>query len=192
MTTRRRPLTRRSATIVVAASVSALAITGVAVAGVASASPGSTPADRADAPARSGDAPATGVGTPDQEALRAEARDLFDEWNATLATGDPAAVDAMYAADAILLPTVSPGVHDTSAERIRYFTGFLANDPSGVITEDAVRSLGAGTISHSGLYTFTMEATGDVVAARFTFDWQRVDGEWRIVEHHSSKEPIAG
>ncbi|WP_080754918.1 DUF4440 domain-containing protein [Clavibacter michiganensis] len=180
--TPRRPLPRRTVAVAVAASVSAVAIAGVAIAGAQASAP-ATPA---------ADATMAGAPAPDAEALRDQARGLFDEWNATLATGDPAAVDAMYAADAVLLPTVSPGVHDTSAERVGYFTGFLANDPSGVITEDAVRSLGAGTISHSGLYTFTMGATGDVVAARFTFDWQQVDGEWRIVEHHSSKEPVAG
>ncbi|MFS4507015.1 DUF4440 domain-containing protein [Clavibacter sp. Sh2141] len=186
--TTRRPLPRRTVAVAVAASVSAVAIAGVAIAGAQASAPDTT---TADAPIAA-DATTTGAPAPDAEALRDQARGLFDEWNATLATGDPAAVDAMYAADAVLLPTVSPGVHDTSAERVGYFTSFLANDPSGMITEDAVRSLGAGTISHSGLYTFTMGATGDVVAARFTFDWQQVDGEWRIVEHHSSKEPVAG
>ncbi|PPF68511.1 DUF4440 domain-containing protein [Clavibacter michiganensis] len=171
MPTTRRPLSRRAATGAVAASVAAIAIAGIAVSGAAA----------------SGGRDAA----PDEGTLRADARELFDEWNGTLATGDPAAVDAMYAPDAVLLPTVSPGVHDTSADRLRYFEGFLANDPSGAITEDHVRSLGPDSISHSGLYTFTMGETGDVVAARFTFDWTRVDGEWRIVEHHSSKEPVA-
>jgi len=54
-----------------------------------------------------------------------------------------------------------------------------------------VRGLGDGTVSHSGLYTFTMGASGDVVPARFTFVYEQVDGEWLIVEHHSSKEPAA-
>ncbi|MBT2512991.1 SgcJ/EcaC family oxidoreductase [Arthrobacter sp. ISL-30] len=116
---------------------------------------------------------------------------LFDEWNASLATGDPAKVDAMYAADAVLLPTVAPGVHDTSAERVGYFTAFLQNDPTGTVDEGVVRPLGPNAVSHSGLYSFTMGTTGEVVKARFTFVYERINGEWKIVEHHSSKEPAA-
>lgn len=120
-----------------------------------------------------------------------EVQGLFDEWNAALATGDPEAVNAFYAEDAVLLPTVSPGVHDTPEERLGYFDMFLDNEPQGVITESVVRDLGDGAVSHSGLYTFTMGASGDVVPARFTFVYEQVDGEWLIVEHHSSKEPAA-
>ncbi|MWV48445.1 SgcJ/EcaC family oxidoreductase [Rathayibacter sp. VKM Ac-2803] len=121
----------------------------------------------------------------------AEVTALFDEWNASLATGDPEQVDEHYAEDAVLLPTVAPGIHDTPEERLGYFESFLENEPSGVITESVVRDLGEGYASHSGLYTFTMGASGDVVPARFTFVYADIDGEWRIVEHHSSKEPVA-
>ncbi|QHC60542.1 SgcJ/EcaC family oxidoreductase [Rathayibacter sp. VKM Ac-2760] len=121
----------------------------------------------------------------------AEVRGLFDEWNAALATGDPAAVDALYTADAVLLPTVAPGVLDTSAERTAYFGAFLANRPTGVIDESVVRDLGDGFASNTGLYTFTLGATGDVVHARFTFVYEEIGGEWKIIEHHSSREPVA-
>ncbi|MCC4909639.1 SgcJ/EcaC family oxidoreductase [Microbacterium sp. cx-59] len=120
-----------------------------------------------------------------------EVQALFEEWNTALATGDPEQVNEYYAEDAVLLPTVAPGIHDTPEERLEYFEGFLQNEPSGEITEGVVRDLGDGFVSHSGLYTFTMGATGDVVPARFTFVYQEVDGEWLIVEHHSSKEPSA-
>ncbi|WP_309107322.1 SgcJ/EcaC family oxidoreductase [Arthrobacter sp.] len=116
---------------------------------------------------------------------------LFEKWNASLATGDPAKVDAMYATDAVLLPTVASSVHDTSAERVGYFTAFLQNDPSGSVDEGVVRTLGPAAVSHSGLYSFTMGTTGEVVKARFTFVYERINGEWKIVEHHSSKEPAA-
>jgi uncharacterized protein (TIGR02246 family) len=122
----------------------------------------------------------------------AEVQALFDDWNASLATGDPAEVAEHYAEDAVLLPTVSPGIHDTPAERLEYFEGFLLNEPQGVVTESVVRDLGDGYVSHSGLYTFTMGASGDVVPARFTFVYAEDDGEWKIVEHHSSKEPVKG
>jgi uncharacterized protein (TIGR02246 family) len=179
MSVSRRPLTRRAIVGISATSVAAVAITSFALAG----------AGATEEPATATVAGAPSV-APTEDELRAEARALFDDWNAALATGDPAAVDAKYAEDAVLLPTVSPGIHETSEERLAYFEGFLQNEPQGVITEDVVQSVGPDAISHSGLYSFTMGATGDVVPARFTFDWKKVDGEWRIVEHHSSKEPV--
>ncbi|MCJ1685406.1 SgcJ/EcaC family oxidoreductase [Rathayibacter sp. VKM Ac-2928] len=141
----------------------------------------------APAPAASTATAAAAVAAPTD----AEVRGLFDEWNAALATGDPAQVDALYADDAVLLPTVAPGVLDTSAERIGYFDAFLKKRPTGTIDESVVRDLGDGYASNTGLYTFDLAATGEVVHARFTFVYEEIDGEWRIIEHHSSKEPVA-
>lgn len=121
----------------------------------------------------------------------AEVRGLFDEWNAALATGDPARVDALYAEDAVLLPTVAPGVLDTPAERIAYFDAFLKKRPTGTIDESVVRDLGDGFASSTGLYTFALAETGEVVHARFTFVYEEIEGAWKIIEHHSSREPVA-
>ncbi len=120
---------------------------------------------------------------------KAEIRRLFTTWNAALATGDPERVNALYADDAVLLPTLAPGVHDTDAERIGYFEHFLADGPSGSVDEGVVRVLDKDVATHSGLYTFTFAATGDVVHARFTFVYERDHGRWEIVEHHSSLVP---
>ena len=46
---------------------------------------------------------------------------LFEEWNGALATLDPDTVTAMYAADAVLLPTVSNQVRHNHAEIRDYF-----------------------------------------------------------------------
>jgi len=122
---------------------------------------------------------------------RREVRGLFDEWNAALATGDPARVDALYTEDAVLLPTVAPGVLDTPAERIAYFDAFLKKRPTGTIDESVVRDLGDGFASSTGLYTFALAETGEVVHARFTFVYEEIEGAWKIIEHHSSREPVA-
>ncbi|MCJ1704332.1 MULTISPECIES: SgcJ/EcaC family oxidoreductase [unclassified Rathayibacter] len=140
----------------------------------------------APAPAASTATAAAAVAAPTD----AEVRGLFDEWNAALATGDPAQVDALYADDAVLLPTVAPGVLDTSAERIGYFDAFLKKRPTGTIDESVVRDLGDGYASNTGLYTFALAETGELVHARFTFVYEEIDGEWKIIEHHSSKEPV--
>ena len=57
---------------------------------------------------------------------------LFGDWNDALATGDPDVVTAMYAEDAVLLPTVSNQVRHNHAEIRDYFVAFLAKQPQGV------------------------------------------------------------
>ncbi len=112
---------------------------------------------------------------------------LFDEWNATLQTGDPKQVSALYATNAILLPTVSNKIRHNHAEIEDYFVHFLAKKPSGKIDESNIRTFGDLAIN-SGVYTFTFEG-GAVVQARYTYVY-RWDGQrWLIVEHHSSAMP---
>ncbi|ROQ31040.1 uncharacterized protein (TIGR02246 family) [Frondihabitans sp. PhB188] len=126
-----------------------------------------------------------GVSTQEQSAA------LFDQWNAALATGDSKKVNALYSSDALLLPTVAAEMFDTSSERTGYFTHFLENNPSGIITESTSKRLGPGSIENSGLYTFTMRKTGQVIPARFTFIYEYQHGQWKIIAHHSSRVPEA-
>jgi uncharacterized protein (TIGR02246 family) len=113
---------------------------------------------------------------------------LFDRWNDSLQTGDPALVAANYADDSILLPTVSNQPRLTNAEREDYFQHFLVDRPSGKIDVRRIY-LGCNTAVDAGLYTFTFARTGAVVPARFTYTY-RWDGErWLITSHHSSAMP---
>jgi uncharacterized protein (TIGR02246 family) len=113
---------------------------------------------------------------------------LFERWNAALATGDPDAVTALYAEDAILLPTVSNQVRHNHPEIRDYFVSFLAKKPQGVIEEANVRFLAENLAINSGVYTFTF-GNGEQVTARFTYLYRLVDGQWKIAEHHSSAMP---
>ena len=112
---------------------------------------------------------------------------LFEQWNSALQTRDPKQVAALYATDAILLPTVSNQVRHNHAEIEDYFVHFLAKGPKGVIDESNVRIFGDLSIN-SGVYTFSFN-DGASVQARYTFVY-RWDGQrWLIVEHHSSAMP---
>lgn len=112
---------------------------------------------------------------------------LFDQWNAALQTGDPKQVTALYAEDAILLPTVSNQVRHNPEEIEDYFVRFLAKVPVGKIDEANVRMINDVAIN-SGVYTFSF-ADGSTVQARFTFVYIRKGEQWRITEHHSSQMP---
>lgn len=113
---------------------------------------------------------------------------LFANWNAALATGDAEQVTALYADNAVLLPTVSNQVRHNHAEIRDYFVHFLAKQPQGVIDEANTRHLADDLASNAGVYTFTF-GDGSQVTARFSYLYQRVGGDWKILEHHSSAMP---
>ena len=102
-------------------------------------------------------------------------------------TGDPKQVTALYADEAILLPTVSNQVRRDSGEIEDYFAHFLTKGPQGKIDQANVR-LFADLAINSGVYTFSF-SDGSSVQARFTFVYRWNGKAWNIIEHHSSKMP---
>lgn len=116
--------------------------------------------------------------------------ELFAQWNASLQNGDPQQVAALYADDAILLPTLSAEPRLTTARRIDYFKGFLAKQPAGRLDTQHF-TLGCNMASLSGIYTFTFASSGEQVPARYSFTY-RLEGErWLISSHHSSLLPAS-
>jgi uncharacterized protein (TIGR02246 family) len=113
---------------------------------------------------------------------------LFSNWNDAIQTGDPDKVTAMYAEDAVLLPTVSNQVRHNHSEIRDYFVSFLAKSPSGEINESNPRQLTDDLVSNTGVYTFTF-GDGAQVMARYSYLYKRIGGEWKILEHHSSMMP---
>lgn len=133
-------------------------------------------------------APASASNTTPGEA---EITALFDRWNAALATGDSAQVAALYAPFGVLQPTVSNEVRATP-ERIRsYFVDFLKLRPQGTINERHIEVLDDDTAVDAGIYTFDIVRDGKPqwVTARYTYVYEKVDGQWKIALHHSSAMP---
>ena len=116
---------------------------------------------------------------------------LFDRWNASLATLDPDKVVANYAPDAVLLPTVSNKPR-TNHEEIRdYFVHFLEKKPQGHIDFRIIK-IGCNSALDTGLYTFTLYDTkgkAQKVAARYSYVYEYLNGQWLIEHHHSSALP---
>jgi uncharacterized protein (TIGR02246 family) len=114
---------------------------------------------------------------------------LFHAWDTALQTADADVVVALYAPDAVLLPTFSDRVRTTEEGRRDYFAGFLRRRPRARVVEGHARVFGDVAV-HSGIYAFAFGAGPEREArARFTFVYRRVDGRWWIVEHHSSCMP---
>tara|TARA_B100001059_G_scaffold33548_1_gene26935 strand:- start:1973 stop:2344 length:372 start_codon:yes stop_codon:yes gene_type:complete len=113
---------------------------------------------------------------------------LFDQWNTALSTLNPDTVTALYADNAVLLPTVSNQVRHNHEEIRDYFVGFLQKSPQGVIDEFNVNILSDTHATNSGVYTFTF-GDGSKVSARFSYLYVASDDGWKILQHHSSAMP---
>lgn len=112
---------------------------------------------------------------------------LFDRWNTSLRSGDPDQVVANYAADGVLLPTVSNRPRTTPAAIRDYFVTFLKAKPQGSIDSRTIK-LGCNVAQDIGTYTFAF-ADGRRVQARYTYVYEWRDGRWLIAHHHSSAMP---
>jgi uncharacterized protein (TIGR02246 family) len=115
---------------------------------------------------------------------------LFDQWNASLKTGNPDTVTANYSDDAVLLPTISNKPRTNHAEIRDYFVDFLQKHPQGTIDSRTIK-LGCNTAADMGIYTFKLK-DGDAskeVQARYTFLYAFENGKWVIEHHHSSTMP---
>ena len=113
---------------------------------------------------------------------------LFERWNDSLLTGDPAKVVANYAKDSILLPTLSNIPRLSVAEKEDYFAHFLEDGPSGKINMRKIE-IGCNIAVDTGLYTFTFAKTGEETKGRYTFVYAWDGTDWLIISHHSSLMP---
>jgi conserved hypothetical protein len=125
---------------------------------------------------------------PPHSISEGQVRSLFYLWNNALATGDPRIVAKRYAADAVLLPTVSDIPRKDKTSISSYFTDFLKLKPQGIVIDGNIK-IGKDWASDTGIYEFTMGADGSKVMARYTFIYTFEDGQWKILHHHSSKMP---
>lgn len=116
-----------------------------------------------------------------------EVTDLFNQWNDAISTNNPKVVTALYAENAVLLPTISNQIRHNHEEIEDYFTLFLASKPRAELLEQNIRIFDE-LVMNSGIYAITFE-DGTTVNARFSFVYQLLNGEWKIIEHHSSRMP---
>lgn len=112
---------------------------------------------------------------------------LFERWNQSLQSGDPAKVVANYAPGSVLLPTLSNRPRVSVKEKADYFEHFMTGKPVGSIDRRVIH-LDCNNAIDTGLYTFRF-ADGSIVKARYTFTYQWSDDRWLITSHHSSMMP---
>ena len=116
----------------------------------------------------------------------------FARWEQALLTREPKNVAALYSVHATLIPTMAQKVITDYKGIVAYFTFFGSFLPSVRMKEEHVMDLSDDSYLHCGVYRFTLTMQGveQEVDARFTMVWQKIDSEWKIFHHHSSRIPL--
>lgn len=113
-------------------------------------------------------------------------------WIDAFNAADPVRIAALYHPDAVLWGTTAPSIITTREGLKRYFEGHCAAKPPPrvTLTGQWVRMYGDMAIN-TGSYTLTVLVRGEMrpLPARYSFTYCRVDGQWLIVDHHSSFVP---
>ncbi|MDQ1199377.1 nuclear transport factor 2 family protein [Agrobacterium sp. SORGH_AS 787] len=126
----------------------------------------------------------------DQSCLAA-AREALFRWAEVIASRRVEDVLALYAPDAILVPTLSDEIGEREEDRRRYFEAFLSNDVQScsILIQKKRVSRKLGTVVIGGLYTFRLLRGNleELVPARFLFTFEEIEGQWLITGHHSSR-----
>ena len=116
----------------------------------------------------------------------------FDRFNAAWATKNPDTVSALFAPDAVLLPTLSDEERTTPEGIHRYFVHFLEKSPVARVDSSSIR-LGCNMAARMGNWSvdLTDKKTGEksTAKARYTFVYRYAGGSWRIEHLHSSLLP---
>jgi uncharacterized protein (TIGR02246 family) len=136
--------------------------------------------------------PAAAVEEEKAEDMYPVAQKNFKRWNDALKAKDYERVAALYSSqDLSFLPTVSSKFIRDGESTKEYFVNFLKKLPDGTITQDNVQRFGNDAYLHTGMYTFQTGPFWNrkAVEARFSYMWRIIDGDWKIVHHHSSALP---
>ena len=116
----------------------------------------------------------------------------MDMWINAVTTTDPETVSRLYAEDAVFWGTVSPFLRTTPAGIKDYFEHFMElKNLNAIYYKPMVRIYGEIAVN-SGYYTFFYNKDGKMMSipARYTFVYRKNnDGDWKIIDHHSSAAP---
>jgi uncharacterized protein (TIGR02246 family) len=113
------------------------------------------------------------------------------EWAKAIESRFPETVLKLYHPEGSLWGTLSPTLRQGHAAIYEYFVKFLQWEDLKCEFTDGLIRLHEDYAFFSGSYVFTWTARAKkvVVPARFSFVYKKENGEWLIMEHHSSLFP---
>ena len=122
----------------------------------------------------------------------AAAMNMWGDYLAKGTTEEPGEILTLYAEDAVLWGTISTTRRDDPAAIRDYFVNAYKALPNLTVSFEApyIRVYG-DTAVNTGYYTFSYDKDGAAqsLPARYSFTLVKRDGDWQIVDHHSSAMP---
>ncbi|MGZ5891436.1 MAG: DUF4440 domain-containing protein [Caldimonas sp.] len=129
---------------------------------------------------------------PSPEVARVEVGVATQSWAAAFNSCDSVRATALYDSEPVLWGTVAPAIITSSTGVQQYFERVCSSNPKPKVAfgEQHIRVYG-DTAVNSGAYTFTVFPGGQPFQfpARYSFTYRKKDGQWLIVDHHSSALP---
>ncbi len=119
----------------------------------------------------------------------------YRSWVSALgkAHGNPASMLKYYAPEAILIATYSPNLlHNAHGDLASYYKKFTSLPNLQCATQELETRVYTDWAINTGLYTFshdTLDGQQVFIPARFTFVYRKFNGQWLIVDQHSSLVP---
>lgn len=124
---------------------------------------------------------------------KAEVDDQIEVWKSAVESGNVDAIMGLYDRSAVMISTFMQKPMTRRAQIKDYYKQVVKNPDVHVeIEETHPRVYGAAAVN-SGRYTLSYTQDGEPVSipARFSFTYVQKDGKWIIVDHHSSRVPLA-
>jgi uncharacterized protein (TIGR02246 family) len=113
---------------------------------------------------------------------KAAIQKLEDQWAAAFNKGDAAAVAAMYADDAYVLPAGAPMSHGSPAIQ-DFWTKAMEQLADIKCSTQDVKPLGRSAALEIGTCTFKMKgATPQDGALKYAVVWKKADGQWKLLQ----------
>lgn len=122
---------------------------------------------------------------------RSDVEAATQRWIAAFNAKDQAGIAALYAADAVFQGTSSGVIRDKPELVREYFKSLATLGDQRMATGDHRVQVFGDIAINSGYYTRSGTQDGKPVEgrARFSFVYARRNGQWLIVNHHSSSVP---
>ena len=118
--------------------------------------------------------------------------DALNTWIELISKHGVDEVVNLYAEDGVLLGTFSDEIRQGKEKIREYFEFFLNKKPHATFLNYKKHIIDNNNYSVNGFYDFEVDAqdgTRKISHARFTFVFQKQDGVFKILSHHSSVMP---
>ncbi len=124
--------------------------------------------------------------------VKNEVENSFKKWQESIDSEIPENIVKLYDKNSVLLATLAPEPLISNEAKQEYFKNLVKRENLDVkVNKEFIEVLDNNTASVSGIYTFSFTENGKKIElpARYSFVYEKKDGDWKIITHHSSVVP---